>query len=204
MITEDTYRSHEAFAREFIVRHCIDRGDMPGRKRGSRYSWLLSLRRGLMNPDFLRAVSEMMLWRLETHLGGTGFQVCGAETAGIPLAVGIPIMARIHGVRISGFTARRERRSYGLLNDHEGMVTDQPYVLVDDMCNSSESLARADHVCRSVLALPSAETAIVIVNKSRRDVHSRDRLSGDMYLPRSVSVLSLFTLDDIGLSRPSH
>ncbi|MCA0404896.1 MAG: hypothetical protein LCH39_01925 [Proteobacteria bacterium] len=200
----DDYAALEAYVRDYIERFCIIRGDMPGKAKGSRYAWMFYLRNGLFNPDFLRATSQMMLHKLVDHLGTADFQVCGAETAGTPLAVGIPFAARMKGLRINGFVARKERKQYGLMNFHEGIANEKPVVLVDDLCNSSTSLAVADAICRQAISLPSAETAIVIVNKSNRRIHTSARLAGDLYLPPSVKVLSLFTLDDFGLSNPSH
>jgi hypothetical protein len=52
--------------------------------------------------------------------------------------------------------------------------------------------------------IPVANVAFTIVNKSNKKVHDEARLRSDMYLPKEVTVVSLFDLDDFDLSNPSH
>jgi orotate phosphoribosyltransferase len=178
---------------------------MPGKLPGTRYKWMFYLRNGLFNADFLQYTCEMMLHKIHMELGNYTFQICGAETAGTPLAAAIPLVAKIHDVRIGSFVVRKEQKSYGLKNWHEGMAFNKiPYVLVDDLCNSSLSLRHADNIARNALKLPSANLAAVIVNKVNKEIHPSERTKTDMYLPPEVKVISLFDLDTFDLSNPSH
>jgi hypothetical protein len=52
--------------------------------------------------------------------------------------------------------------------------------------------------------IPVANVAFAIVNKSNEEVHDNFRMIGDMYLPKEIKVISLFTLDDFDLYNPSH
>ena len=204
MITEEQYKQCEEVVRHFIQKHCIVKGNMPGKLPGTKYTWMFYLRNGLFNADFLQYVSEMMLYRIHQELGDYNFQICGAETAGTPIAAAMPLVAKTHGIRLGSFVVRKERKGYGLMNWHEGMAYNKiPYVLVDDLCNSSTSLAHAHNIASNALKLPSANLAVVIVNKSNKGVHDH-RLHSDIYLPKEVKVISLFDLDTFDLDNPSH
>lgn len=204
MIDEKTYLNYEQALRAHIDKYCIVRKEMPGKAPGSTYTWMFYLRNGLFNADFLYFASEMMLYRIHKELGNMNFQVCGAETAGTPLAAAIPLVARQHKITLSGFVVRKEQKKYGLMNWHEGMAfMDIPYVLVDDLCNSSASLRHANRVCQG-LGLTPTKLACVLVNKVNKGVHDKKRERTDMYLPDDFKVLSLFDLDSFDLTNPSH
>lgn len=203
-ITKEKYDILEKLVREYIEEHCIVKKKMPGKKPGSTYTWMFYLRNGLFNPQFLLYVSEMMLYKLHEELGNYDFQICGAETAGTPLAASLPLVAHLHQIEMTGFVVRKEQKTYGLQNWHEGIAyEDIPYVLVDDLCNSSSSLKHADNICRG-LGMKPKKLAIVLVNKYNKNVHSEKRGESDMYLPEDYKVLSLFDLDSFNLMGASH
>lgn len=205
IITEEQYKQYEVVVHDFIQKHCIVKRTMPGKMPGTIYTWMFYLRNGLFNADFLQYVSEMMLYRLHNEIGSFKFQICGAETAGTPLAAAMPLVAKHHGVNLGSFVVRKDQKQYGLMNWHEGMAfEDIPYVLVDDLCNSSMSLKHADDICRNQLHLPPANVAIVLVNKVNKNIHADERTKTDMYLPKDTKVISLFDLDSFDLSNPSH
>lgn len=205
IISEDKYNSYEIAVKAYINKHCIVREPMPGKIPGTRYSWMFYLRNGLFNPEFLQYVSEMMIYRLHKELGHFDFQICGAETAGTPLAASIPLMCKMYGIPMSSFVVRKEQKTYGMMNWHEGLAYPNiPYVLVDDLCNSSKSLQHADNICKEALGLQSTNLAIVLVNKVNKGVHDADREVTDMYLPKETKVISLFDLDSFELEHPSH
>lgn len=201
MINEEVYKIHEIAVRNYINDHCIVRELMPGKIPGTKYTWMFYLRNGLFNPQFLRCVSEMMMYRIYQELGNFDFQVCGAETAGTPIAAALPLMCQAHGIPMSGFVVRKEQKEYGLLNWHEGIAySNLPYVLVDDLCNSSRSLQHADNICRDTLNLPSSKLAIVIVNKVNKLGHEEGLAITDKYMSKDTKVISLFDLDSFNLS----
>lgn len=205
MISETVYNDYHRIVHSFISKYCIIRGNMPGKIPGTRYGWMFYLRNGLFNPDILSYISQMMLYKLYQEIGNYNFQVCGAETAGTPLAAAIPMIAKLNKIEMSGFVIRKDQKQYGLMNWHEGIAyKDIPYVLVDDLCNSSMSLKHADDICKNVLKIQSTNVAIVIVNKVNKKVHSETRAKTDMYLSNETKVLSLFDLDSFNLNNPSH
>jgi orotate phosphoribosyltransferase len=131
------------------------------------------------------------------------FQLTGIETAATPMLAAIPMVGSVMGVDINAFVVRKERKTYGLLNIIEGTPNDKLAIIIDDLCNSSRSMAQ----CLNALTIENisvANVAFSIVNKSNKDVHNKTRLVGDMYLPKEIKVISLFDLDDFDLDNPSH
>ena len=176
IISDKQYQHYEKIMRNFIQEHCIVKKTMPGKLPGTTYTWMFYLRNGLFNADFLQYASEMMLYRLYEEIGSFKFQICGAETAGTPLAASLPLIAKMNNIQLGSFVVRKEQKTYGLMNWHEGMVfKDIPYVLIDDLCNSSMSLKHADDICRNKLMIPSTNVAIVLVNKVNKEIHSEKR-----------------------------
>lgn len=176
---------------------------MKAKKPGNYYTWMFYLRRGLFNPDFMNALSQMFIYKIERIDPKFNFQLSGIETAATPMLAGIPIIAKYMKINLNAFVVRKERKEYGLENIIEGVPNDKPVLMLDDLCNSSESLAK----CRNILIQEGHKIypyAFTIVNKSNRDVHSEERQNSDLYLPKDIKVISLFTLDDFGLNNPSH
>lgn len=206
MITQNQYDGYHKIVHDFINKKCIiKQNNIPGKLPGTSYGWIFYLRNALFDPNISSFISEMMLYKLYNETGGYNFQICGAETAGTPLAVSLPLIARTNGIPISSFVIRKDQKTYGLKNWHEGIYSPNiPYVLVDDLCNSSTSLRHAYNICQNQLGLVSSGLAIVVVNKVNKGVHEYQRTISDMYLPKTIKVLSLFDLDSFDLSNPSH
>lgn len=189
--------------RDFIASRCIERGTMPGKRPGTLYAWMFYLRRALFDADALRSICALMLADM-TAAHPRPFQIAGTETAAAPLLAGLTLEAHAQGWHLPAFIVRRERKHYGRENWIEGTPDkDRPVVLVDDLCNSGATLLHAHNriLCEG---LRPALLASVIVNKYASAVHDAERATSDLYLPRGYRVRSLFTLDDFGLSNPSH
>jgi orotate phosphoribosyltransferase len=203
-VSDAQYSELEAWVHHYIDTKCIVRDTkMPGKQQGSEYTWMFYLRRGLFNQEFLINVGRMFIYHMERIDPKFNFQITGLETAATPMLASIPIVAKAMEVDINAFVVRKTRKEYGLLNIIEGLPNDKLAVMVDDLCNSSRSMAQ----CLKVLHaenIPVANVAFAIVNKSNKEVHDKDRLNGDMYLPKNLTVISLFDLDDFDLSNPSH
>jgi orotate phosphoribosyltransferase len=131
------------------------------------------------------------------------FQLTGLETAATPMLAAIPMVANVMGIDLNAFVVRKTRKEYGLLNIVEGVPNNKIAVIIDDLCNSSRSMAQCLHSLQAE-NIPVANVAFSIVNKSNKEVHEENRLITDMYLPPEIIVISLFTLDDFGLTNPSH
>lgn len=203
-ISDAQYEGMKQAMHSYIDKKCIVRGvDMPGKLPGSRYTWMFYLRNGLFNPDFLAWLGQMFIYKMERIDYGLNFQITGLETAATPMLASIPMVAKIMGIDINSFVVRKTRKEYGLLNALEGIPNDKLAVMVDDLCNSSNSLAQCFHKLGAE-NITVADVAFTIVNKSNEGVHTPTRLQTDMYLPKEIKVVSLFTLDDFDLSNPSH
>lgn len=203
-ISDEQYETLRKWVHDFIDTKCIVRDVvMPAKKKGATYTWMFYLRRGLFNPEFLINVSQMFIYKLERIDPTLNFQITGLETAATPMLASIPMIARAFGDDINAFVVRKERKEYGLLNMFEGLPNDKVAVILDDLCNSSASMATClRRLCAEDIAV--ADVAFAIVNKSNTGVHDEKRHNSDMYLPPEIKVISLFTLDDFNLSNPSH
>lgn len=203
-ISDAQYEVLKEWVHKYIDTKCIVRNtDMPGKIPGSRYTWMFYLRRGLFNHQFLINVSQMFIYHMERLDPKFNVQLTGLETAATPMLAAIPMVASVMGIDINSFVVRKERKTYGLLNVIEGVPNNKLAIIIDDLCNSSRSMAQC---LNTLLAedIPVADIAFAIVNKSNKEVHNKARLAGDMYLPKEIKVVSLFDLDDFDLDNPSH
>ena len=203
-VTDEEYDVLWKWTHSFIDQNCIVRNTrMPAKKPGEYYTWIFYLRRGLYNHQFLSAISQMFVYHMERLDPTLNFQLSGLETAAAPMLAGIPLIARVYGDDINSFIVRKERKTYGLLNIIEGVPNDKNVIMLDDLCNSSSSLALCFKELNK-LQIPVANKAFVIVNKYNVDRHTTKRGNSDMYLPSDIQVLSLFTMDDFNLTDASH
>lgn len=203
-ITDEKYNELWVWTQKYINDNCIIRNTkMPAKKKGDTYTWMFYLRNGLFNAEFLINVGQMFVYKMERIDPTFNFQISGLETAATPMLASIPMVAKVMGIDINSFVVRKERKEYGLLNMLEGIPNSKMVVMVDDLCNSGNSMA----ICLRRLhaeGITVANAAFCLVNKSNKDVHTDERLTSDMYLPPEIKVVSLFTLDDFDLSNPSH
>jgi len=203
-VNDPQYEVLKEWVHNYIDTKCIVRNqEMPGKAPGSTYTWMFYLRNGLFNHQFLINISQMFIYHMERLDPKFNFQLTGLETAATPMLAAIPMVASVMGIDINAFVVRKDRKTYGLLNVIEGVPNNKLAVIIDDLCNSSRSMAQ----CLNTLTaedIPVANVAFVIVNKSNEEVHDNFRMIGDMYLPKEIKVISLFTLDDFDLYNPSH
>ena len=204
MITVSEYQQLHNWVGSYINEYCIVRNTpMPGKAPGSTYTWMFYLRNGLFNQSFLSAISQMFIYRANHEIGHFDFQLSGLETASTPMLAGIPMIARAYDIRLNAFSVRKEQKEYGLRNWLEGLPNDKPVMLIDDLCNSSRSMA----IARDIIEqhnIPFLDYAFCIVNKFNEVDHDEIRQNSDMYLPETTKIISLFDLDDFDLYCPSH
>lgn len=195
MIDEQIYNDLHTWVKSYINDKCIIRNTkMPGKLPGTTYTWMFYLRRGLFNHEFLSAVAQMFYYKVEKEIGHFNFQLAGLETASTPMISSFPIIGRIYNKNINAFSIRKERKEYGLKNWIEGIPNDKPVLLVDDLCNSSNSLYTAKEVLENE-NIPILNYAFVLVNKT---VHKEK--TEDKYMKSNIKMLSLFDLNDFGLN----
>lgn len=192
------------WTKQYINNNCIVRNRrMPGKAPGSTYTWMFYLRRGLFNHEFLSAVAQLFYFKVEREIGHFDFQLTGLETAATPMLAGFPLVGRVLGLDMNAFVVRKEQKEYGLQNWIEGIPNTKPALIIDDLCNSSSSMAKCSRILQEH-DIPTLPYAFSIVNKVNKGIHAEMREQTDMYLSPDVKVLSLFTLDDFNLFNPSH
>ena len=117
------------------------------------------------------------------------------EVAAIPLLAAILMKSVQKGRPINGFMIRKERKTYGAGNLIEGVVSNDPILVIDDIFNSGSSAEKVFSVLENE-GHSFAKMFVVIDYQSPTGQAWRER--------RGVEVESCFTLKDFGisLSRP--
>ena len=156
--------------------------------QGTANRWLIDLRRLFMDARSLDAAAELF-W--QECAGRMPFQVGAVETAAIPLLSAILTKSLSRGTPVNGFIVRKERKTYGAGSSIEGVLTDTPIVIVDDLLNSGASMEKT----RAVLEQANRTTAftwVLIDYESPQGMSWRKR--------HGVPVLAPFRLAEFGLS----
>jgi orotate phosphoribosyltransferase len=187
--------------RQFIETRCVERREahdmLPGKIPGHWYNWLLCLRRCLYDPKALRAVVNILAPMIVKDLEGREIQLCGLESGAVPIVTALMMGMEAQGLNVPVFTVRKHRKEYGLLNWHEGIIDPgREVVLVDELCHSGWSLKLCYEFCiRQKLKV--AEHAYAIIAKVDAGAVNA---SSDPFIPRSITVHSIFNLTDINLT----
>lgn len=106
---------------------------------GGEMSWLFDLRKIFLSPHHIDLVAEIF-W--EKYKSVYPFQVCGLETAAIPLIAAIVMKSVQKNKPVNGFFIRKSRKKAGLMNMVEGKINDEKIVIVDDVINTGASTMR--------------------------------------------------------------
>lgn len=176
--------------RQEITTRCIVKGSdqlIVGRD-GKALSWLLDLRPVLLDGICLSVIAEEF-WNRFPYEGP--LQVCGLETASIPLIAAITIEGSRRGYAVNGLIVRKKRKRDGRMRVIEGAVKRTPVVVVDDLLHSGASLLRAISVLRAHNL--SVVSAFVIVD-------FESALGAAALRGKNVRLIRLFSLSEIGLS----
>ncbi len=156
--------------------------------KGGSNSWLIDLRRLFMDAKLLDVIADLF-WEKCADL--MPFQVGGMEVAAIPLLSAILMKAVARGTPVNGFIVRKERKTYGTGGLVEGMLTDAPIVMVDDILNSGNSMEKV----RVVLEGENRKIALAF---ALIDYHSpQSQAWRDKH---GIPVRSLFSLAEFGLA----
>lgn len=156
---------------------------------GTPNTWLIDLRPLFMQAPLLDAFAELFFATFPLQ---EPFQVGGMETAAIPLVAAILMKAAQRGVAVNGFIVRKERKTYGTGSSIEGVVTDAPIIIVDDVLNSGNSLEKV----RVVLEQESKTMtqAFVLIDY----LGAGSRLWQAMH---GITVHAALNIEDLGLTR---
>ena len=213
LLEDDARQYMLSWLREYINEKCLVRVNLakeeplPSRTPGELYGSQYYLRRGLFNAKFLNYVG-MLFWDMyyDEYIQ-TPFQIAGLETGSTPLIVGLTMSARAFDIEVNSFSIRKEKKTYGLLNRMEGIVDpDLPVMLVDDLCNSKETMWLAKKYCEEE-NLKFYTSFFVILNKIHRqewnntnpELHTKDK-----YLGQDIEVKNLFYADQFDGSFKSY
>jgi outer membrane protein assembly factor BamB/orotate phosphoribosyltransferase len=161
-------------------------------RKGSPNSWMIDMRRIFMNGGVLKATADLFL---EKCFDLMPFQIGAVETAAIPMLAAILMRSMERGVLINGFILRKERKTYGTGSLIEGVVTDLPIIVIDDIFSSGESLEKV----RAVLEYEHKKIDMVFAVV---DFHSTKGIAWRN--KHRIPVRSAFSASDFGLSFRRH
>lgn len=175
-----------------IEQKCLLRNvDLPG-KYGSKYTWMFYMRPGLFDSEFLRDIGEMFLYRVNQEIGNFDFQICGLETGAVPLVVGLPLVASLRDIKINAFSVRKEQKEYGLRNWLEGSPTNQKFLIVDDIANSTSSMRKCMDIAKNQ-GLEFSGFAFSILRKKNENPDP------NRHMPSDTRFIHLYEIQEFGL-----
>ncbi|OGG62199.1 hypothetical protein A3C87_01250 [Candidatus Kaiserbacteria bacterium RIFCSPHIGHO2_02_FULL_49_34] len=155
--------------------------------------WLMDLRKVILTPAVLDRYASSFL---EQHAAHYPFQVCGLETAAIPLVAAIVMKSQMIGTPVNGFYIKKSRKKSGLLSIIEGTVQNEKVILVDDILNSGNSFIRQVEVLEKLRAETPTLNKLAIVSVFSI-VRFRNLDFYTYFSQRNIAVTSLLTLDDL-------
>ena len=172
----------------------IEKGQIPTKHPSKNHIiYQFYLRNLTHNPIMLTHVSAIFLDDLLTKIKNkeenSHFQLCGLTTGSISLMTAIQMCALKLNINVNAFTIRKERKSYGLFNLIDGMPTEAPVIVVDDLINSGNSVSKCLDICRYEFGLiPSKNTYSIIKMESNINKFN--------YNDNLISINSIFTKDE--------
>lgn len=156
--------------------------------KGENNAWMMDMRLLFMDARIMDAITELF-W--ETYADKMPFQVGGMEVAAIPLVAAILAKSVQRGTPINGFMVRKERKVYGAGKLYEGVITDDPIVVVDDLINSGSSLEKV----RVILDDENKKIAHIFAV-----VDFEGRRGKEWRAQHQITVTSLFTLSQFNIT----
>lgn len=182
----------------YIAKNCLKYADpyFFGKLPGTRYKMQYYMANALYNTEFLKKVSEEFYTLINDNIGHFNFQITGREWSSIPLLTSIPILLeKEYNIRINSFLIRKQRKTYGAHNFIEGTPNELPTLIVDDLCNSTDSFIFCYNVLKyeNIQCLPFI---FAVLNKYKKNV-SENYDKEDKYLKNNIKPLTILTGDDI-------
>ena len=193
----DNVEQARQWLRAYIEYNCIyrvpyDEEPIPGKMPGTTYEWQFYLRRGLFNEKFLGIVGSLFWEQFKDLYKEKPFQIMGLETGATPLLVCIAMTAPYYGINVNAVSIRAERKKYGLFNRFEGIIDyTLPVVIVDDMCNSKNTMFLAIKHCLDE-GIPIYDYLFAIINKDIDGEHP----DHDKYIGKNFKIKSLFNISE--------
>jgi orotate phosphoribosyltransferase len=187
----------------YIAKNClyIPKNLMLGKLPGTRYSGQYYMSKALYDKQFLSYVTEEFYNIIKKEIGNFDFQLAGREWSSIPLLVGMPLILKTnYNIDINSFMIKRERKTYGIHNYIEGTPNDLPVLIVDDVCNSTNSFKFCYDVLLSEEKYKILPYIFAVLNKYGKD-SSETSFIEDRYLKARIKPLFIVSGDDVNAVR---
>ena len=156
---------------------------------GLPQNWLVDLRKTCLDLVALQHIADEFWDRFAERLP---FQVGGLETGSLPIIAAIQLAGLSREIKVNGFFVRQERKRYGLSNSYEGVITDEPVVVVDDTLNSATSVEKV-RVVLAEIGISVRDLFVVIDYENPSAI--------EWIIENRVTLSSLFTLSQFGLQQ---
>lgn len=101
--------------------------------RTGYYRWQFNIRHILYDAKHRNTIAEYFYGKYYNLFRQKPFQLCGVETASIPLLLSIQTKFWQCGLDINAFTIRKNSKQYGRMNIIEGRPLGVPAMFVDDL-----------------------------------------------------------------------
>lgn len=185
---------------DFIRKNCLETRSpeelMLGKLAGTRYSSQYYMANLLYDQRMMQEVCDEFYTLVVKNIGHFNFQLAGRDWSAIPLLTTLPAMLySSYHVRVNSFMIKRDRKTYGKHNFVEGIPNEKPVLLVDDLCNSTNSFWHCYQVCTNEQKLEMIPFIFAIVNKYKP---SRDHMyQYDRYLAGHFKALYILDGDQV-------
>lgn len=189
----------------YIFNHCLEESPpaqfMYGKRPGDRYKYQYYLSRLLYNSNYRFLIAKEFIRLVEQEIGHWNFQIAGREWSAIPLITSLQdnlIFQR--EIYLNAFMIKSERKKYGIHNYHEGIANKLPVLIVDDLCNSTNSFVHCHNVCKYIIGIETLPFIFAVLNKFNPTLYE-DKMDHDKYLGKSHKALYIVDGGDINEAR---
>lgn len=189
---------------DYVYNHCLETSDilMYGKRPGDRYRFQYYLSRLLYDINMRHIIVKGFIDLVDNEIGHWDFQVAGREWSAIPLITSIQDHVMYYkDIRLNAFMIKRNRKVYGIHNYEEGRPNKLPVLLVDDLCNSTNSFIFCKTVCTNVLNLPVMPYIFAVLNKNNPKRVQPNEYFFDKYMGVNHKALFLLDGEDINEAR---
>lgn len=150
--------------------------------------WLFDFRTIILVPEHLEIITTLLFEHIK-HLPRV--QICGLESAAIPLVTALVLHAHRQGHVANGFYIRKSRKKSGMRRLIEGEVTDDPIIIVDDLLNRGES---KHHIISCLEDLGKKVQHILTIINYYPKAHYAD------FLKKHIEISSIYELSEFNLT----
>lgn len=186
---------------KYIKDYCLEspkEGFYLGKLPGARYKSQYYLSRLLYNTELMDKVCGEFVRLVKEKIGNFDFQICGREWSAIPLIVHVSRYLYNEGILVNSFMVKRKMKSYGNHSFIEGIPNEKPCLIMDDVCNSTNSFIHIERILRNK-NIETVPFIFAVLDKFRYEGDVPE-IRYDRYLGSSHETISILTGDDIAAS----